>query len=271
MVLPITDPRNGIIKPRINVNLALNALVNTHTLNISKSGNGSGTVTSVPASIACGTTCSATFTDGITVSLIAQPDTGFAFAGWSGACSGTGTCAVIMNGDKSVSANFIETPKYLVKVTKPTTGVISSEPSGIFCGGANKQCVSSFSSAKLTATPNPGFEFVKWNGCQAPEGNICYIKPTGKMTLSAVFKKIPKYKLKISKNKLGSITSVPAGLNCPDRKNSCEAMFLKGTQVNLTAVPQVGHTFAGWTGACSGVDACILNMDGGKGVGALFQ
>ncbi len=251
------------------VGATFTASSSNRTLTVTKSG--SGTITSVPATISCGATCSGTFTSGTTVSLFAQPDYGFAFAGWGGPCASTGTCVVTMDGDKSVSANFIELPKYPVKAIKPSTGVISSEPAGILCGGSNRQCSSMFSSAKLSATPNPGYEFIRWNGCQAPEGNICYIKPIGKMTVSAVFKKLPKYKIKISKNTLGSITSTPAGLNCPDKKKSCVVSFIKGTEVTLNAVPQSGRNFVGWSGACSGTDSCSLLMDGNKGIGANFQ
>ena len=242
---------------------------NTFSLSVSKSGN--GTVSSVPTSISCGVTCNGAFTAGSTVSLFAQPDYGFAFAGWGGDCSSKDKCILTMNGNKTVSATFVDLQNHLVKVIKPSTGVISSEPAGILCGGSNRQCASTFSSAKLTATPNPGYEFIRWNGCQAPEGNICYIKPTGKMTLSAVFKKLPKFKIKISKNTLGSITSTPAGLNCPDKKKSCAVSFIKGTEVTLNAVPQSGRNFAGWSGACSGTDSCQLLMDRNKGLGANFQ
>jgi hypothetical protein len=253
----------------LNSEAAIATLTVDFNLNVSKSG--SGTITSVPAGISCGATCSALFPNGSTVSLIAQPDYGFGFTGWGGGCNSTGTCVVTMDGDKSVSANFIELPKYPVTVAKPSTGVVSSEPAGILCGGANRQCSSSFSSAKLTANPNPGYEFVKWNGCQAPEGNICYIKPTGKTTVKAVFQKLPKYNLKITKNTLGSVTSSPEGLDCPDNKKTCNVKFLKGIEVTLTPLPQQGRTFAGWTGACSGNTGCILLMDGTKRVGATFQ
>ena len=205
------------------------------------------------------------------MTLIAQPDYGYAFAGWGGVCSGTGTCAVTMDDDKSVSANFIEMPKYPVKITKPNTGVISSEPAGILCGGPNKLCSAFFSSAKLTATPGLGYEFIRWNGCQSIEGNICYIKPTGKMTVNAVVKKLPRYNLKITKNTLGSVISSPAGLNCPDKKKSCTVKFTKGTEVILSPLPQQGRSFVGWTGACSGADVCSLFIDGNKAVGATFQ
>lgn len=251
------------------VGAVFTAIQTYRTLTVSKTGE--GTITSIPASVSCGSICSSSFLSGSTVSLIAQPDFGFVFTGWSGACSSTGTCALMMDGDKSVSASFTELPKYQVKITKPSTGVISSEPAGILCGGLNKQCISSFSSAKLTAIPNPGYELIRWNGCQAPEGNTCYVKPAGKMTVSAAFKKLPKYNLKIIKNTLGSIASTLAGLNYPDHKKSCAVKFVKGTEVTLTPVPKAGRAFGGWTGACSGLDPCTFLMDGNKGVGAMFQ
>ena len=47
---------------------------------------------------------------GINVSLTATPATGFAFAGWQGACSGTGVCQIAMTGPQSVAAQFVSAP-----------------------------------------------------------------------------------------------------------------------------------------------------------------
>jgi hypothetical protein len=78
----------------------------TYTLSVSKNGTGSGTVTSNPAGITCGSDCSEEYASGTVVTLTAQPDSGSEFAGWSGACSGTGSCVVTMTGAKSVTATF---------------------------------------------------------------------------------------------------------------------------------------------------------------------
>lgn len=77
-----------------------------HTLTVSKSGDGSGIVTSLPIGIDCGVTCSAQFANGTSITLLAAPSTGSSFTGWSGACSGTGQCVVAMNAAKSVTATF---------------------------------------------------------------------------------------------------------------------------------------------------------------------
>jgi hypothetical protein len=98
-----------------------------HQLTVSKIGAGTGTVTSVPAGINCGSTCSALFNHGTEVTLSAMPSGGSTFAGWSGSgCSGTGTCQVAMTQARTVSAFFmlqgVELRKiYLPLITMSTT------------------------------------------------------------------------------------------------------------------------------------------------------
>jgi hypothetical protein len=76
-------------------------------LTVSKSGTGTGSVTSSPAGIDCGSSCSSVFSPGTQVTLTATPDTGSTFTGWSGGgCSGTGTCQVTLNSDTAITAAF---------------------------------------------------------------------------------------------------------------------------------------------------------------------
>jgi hypothetical protein len=80
------------------------------TLTVNKNGTGSGTVTSTPSGIDCGADCSESYSDGTVVTLTASPAGGSIFGGWSGACSGTGTCQVTMNSNTTVIASFIPDP-----------------------------------------------------------------------------------------------------------------------------------------------------------------
>ncbi len=81
-------------------------LGDTFNLSVATAGSGTGTVTSSPLGINCGSTCSATFPNNSQISLTASPSAGTTFSGWSGACSGKGACSVTLDGDKSVTANF---------------------------------------------------------------------------------------------------------------------------------------------------------------------
>jgi len=78
----------------------------TYQLTIQLAGTSTGTVTSAPAGITCPSTCSASFNSGSSVKLTAVPAKGAYFAGWSGACKGTGSCTLTMTVSKSATATF---------------------------------------------------------------------------------------------------------------------------------------------------------------------
>ncbi|HSE96020.1 MAG TPA: hypothetical protein VLD61_09010 [Methylomirabilota bacterium] len=77
------------------------------TLMVVRAGTGSGSVTSAPGGITCGTDCSQSYASGTWVTLSATAAAGSVFSGWSGSgCSGTGACSVAMSGTRSVTATF---------------------------------------------------------------------------------------------------------------------------------------------------------------------
>ena len=75
-----------------------------YTLTVKRSG--SGTVTSSPKGVTCGSDCKEAYFSGTAVTLTPVPATGYKFAGWSGACTGTTTCTITMSGNKTATATF---------------------------------------------------------------------------------------------------------------------------------------------------------------------
>lgn len=79
----------------------------TITLTVTKAGSAGGTVTSSPAGISCGGSCTMGVASGTAVTLTASPAAGASFREWRGACSGTSaTCILSLSGDTSVTAVF---------------------------------------------------------------------------------------------------------------------------------------------------------------------
>lgn len=74
------------------------------TLTVTTAGTGSGTVTGT--GISCGSDCSQVFNRGVQVTLSASAASGSTFGGWTGGCTGTGSCVVTMAGAKTVQATF---------------------------------------------------------------------------------------------------------------------------------------------------------------------
>ena len=189
----ITDPRNGITKPRIDVAGALALLAGapptSYTLTVAKAGTGSGTVTSAPSGITCGATCSASFPYNSTVTLTATPATGSTFTGWSGDCTGTKKCTLSLTQARSVTATFtLQTFRLTVAKAGTGSGTVTSAPSGITCGAT---CSASFpynSTVTLTATPAAGSTFTGWSGgCTGTK--TCTLSLTQARSVTATFKK----------------------------------------------------------------------------------
>lgn len=78
----------------------------TEKLSLIAEGPGSGIVTSAPAGLRCEESCDVDFATGITVTLTAHAMPGSGFAGWRGACTGSGPCVVSMSDARSVTAVF---------------------------------------------------------------------------------------------------------------------------------------------------------------------
>jgi hypothetical protein len=81
--------------------------VQSVALTVTKTGNGTGTVSSMPSGIQCGNACSFSFKKGTSVTLSAVSNSGSTLTGWSGGgCSGTAPCTITMDTDTVVSMGF---------------------------------------------------------------------------------------------------------------------------------------------------------------------
>lgn len=89
----------------------------TYALDVALAGTGVGSVTSSPVGINCGSDCTEAYTAGTAVTLTAVAATGSTFAGYTGACTGTGACVVTVDAAKSVTATFTLDP---IVVGSPT-------------------------------------------------------------------------------------------------------------------------------------------------------
>jgi endoglucanase len=171
-----------------SVTAAFNSSTTNYTLSVTKSGSGSGTVTSNTGGINCGGTCSASIASGTSVTLTASAASGSAFAGWGGACSGTGTCTVAMSQARSVTAAFNTASTFALSVSRAGTGsgTVTSSPSGINCGSTCSANYSNATSVTLGASAASGSTFAGWSGACSGTGS-CTVSMTASRSVTATF------------------------------------------------------------------------------------
>ena len=265
----------------------------THQLDVTKNGSGGGSVHSTPAGIDCGPTCSASFDDGMQVTLTATADANSSFSGWSGAgCSGTGDCVVTMDQARSVTATFSAPATISVDPSSdlPSVAVIDVSGTGLLpgevvqlqqCSSIAHTCtgiksVTADASGSFATTLTVRLDGYGWFTCQgdcsvqavATSGPFAGQRRGSAQTISFAS---AQHQLDVTKdgNGGGTVTSTPTGIDCGP---ACSASFDDGTQVTLTAAANANSTFTGWSGSgCSGTGDCVVTLDQARSVTATFS
>jgi uncharacterized repeat protein (TIGR02543 family) len=120
---------------------------------------------------------------------------------------------------------------------------------------------------QLTAAPAAGYTFANWSGGATGAANPVSVTIQGNTSVTANYT-LNQYTLTVIKNGTGTVTSVPAGINCGA---TCLAGFDYNTLVTLSAAASTGWTFTGWSGGgCSGKGTCVVTMEAAKTVTATF-
>jgi hypothetical protein len=245
-------------------------------LTVTKAGGGTGTVTSSPAGISCGTTCNQNVDYNTMVTLTAAPNTpSSTFGGWSGACTNaTGTCTVTMTQARSVTATF-NVATYVLDVTRAGTGggSVASNPAGITCPSV--ACMASFNynqSVVLTATADGLSTFSGWSGSGCSGTGTCTVSMTQARSVTATFTK-KTFTLRITKTGDGIGTVSGNGLSCG---TTCTVTLAINTPVTLTmtagSADSNQSTFQGWSGAgCSGTGTCTFTITANTTVNAKLK
>ena len=275
-----------------------------YTLTVTKAGSGSGTVTSSPSGISCGTDCTEQYALNTGVTLTATATAGSSFTGWTGACSGSAsTCTVSMNAAKTVTATFAPS------TSSCSVGALSigTTVSGTWAAGCNsvhrvgrfaKYYSFTLSSSKkvtidLMSTTDTYLYLLSGRGTtgailafddDAGDGSNSRISATlsagtytlesttynsgmtGSFTISV--RDAPMLTVTKAGSGSGTVTSSPSGISCG---TDCTEQYALNTGVTLTATATAGSSFTGWTGACSGsASTCTVSMNAAKTVTATF-
>jgi hypothetical protein len=202
---------------------------------------------------------------GTTVTLTAQPETGWAFGGWSfsnGSSDSTSNPLVFtLQSDTTVTAHFDRIiPSYTLRTGKVGRGTVSRKP--------DQPSYAENTTVTVTATATEGYEFTHWTGDvsaeQATQPVLTLTMDRNRaVTANFEWRYYVIYKLFLETSEWGTVSVSPDQLG-----------FFAGTTVTLTAAPKPGYRFIGWTGvpASQKMDnPVVLTMNSDKRVAAQFE
>jgi hypothetical protein len=151
--------------------------LNTYLVNIFTSGSGS--VSSLPAGIACGADCSEVYNYSTVVTLTAVAGPGWNFFGWSGDITSNSASVVVpVDANKTITATFAQN-EYSLIVTKEGQGTVTVNPDqGSYHYG---------DTVNLAAQAAPGWKFIGWSGDLTVTDSSTSITIDGNKSVKALF------------------------------------------------------------------------------------
>jgi len=188
------------------------------------------------------------YTQGTQVTVTATPSAApWFFLGWTGACTDTATCLVTMESDQTLGAEFVQ--RFILTANASPSAAGNVLGAGTYDAGGQVTV--------RAASTSPHWIFKEWSGDCQGQGS-CLVTLDRDLTVTAIFEeKI--YQVTLTTQGRGSVTLEPSG-----------GSYRPGTVVVLTVNPEAKWGLDGWTGACSGTDACVITMDGDLAVTAKF-
>ncbi|BAP54808.1 Na-Ca exchanger/integrin-beta4 [Thioploca ingrica] len=255
----------------------------TMTLQVDSNGSGKGSISVAgskgePAKqIECdpsGNPCTYTYDTATWVTLTATPDNESIFYQWqpdrchliaAQSSSQKGVAEVFLSQNSSCIATFKIKP---VKLTLIYAGVgsgrVKLSPTGQVTDCNNDLCriYTDITTVTMTPVPNLGAAFANWTGhedCQ--DGQVTMDKED--KTCVVNFIKVPTHKITttVTGSGKGRVDTQPPG---PE--------YNEGTSITLTAIPEAGSFFTGWSEDCSGLNSTFpLTMTTDKKCTANFS
>ena len=200
------------------------------------------------------------YDEGKTATITATASSEYLFQSWSGATGSTNSTSVVMNSDKSVTANFVK-KKYALTSTVEGEGTVTEKV--IKAGAANDY--NSGTIVELTAVPSGEWLFVEWKGDITGIENPTQITIDKAKNVIAVFVK-KQYPLTIEIEGEGTvITKI-------DNQNQDAEKYDSGTILEITAVPENEYYFKKWSGDIDGYENPVqITIDKAITITAKFE
>ncbi|MEF8874905.1 MAG: C25 family cysteine peptidase [Candidatus Thermoplasmatota archaeon] len=195
-----------------------------------------------------------TYLNGTEVDLKAIPVEGYYFEGWSGTEKTGEEITLVMDENKSITANF-EKVEHELSISVSGEGTTDPNP--------GEHTYENGTDVTVEATPADGWQFVEWTGDETGTDPTINVTMDANKSITAVFEEemVVEYTLTISVDGGGSTEPSEGTHN-----------YSEGDEVTVEATPDDGWEFDEWTGDVNGAHPVInVTMDANKSITAVFE
>ncbi len=201
-----------------NKNITATFAINTYTLTVTTVG--SGAVAKAPNQ--------ATYDHGTGVTLTATPITGWHFVGWTGdTTAAANPLSLTMTANRMLTATFAIN-SYSLTVNVTGNGSVTKSP--------NQAAYDHGTQVQLTAVPDPGWRLQGWSGDTTATSNPLVLPMTSNRTIQLTFV-LDVHTLTLTGGPNGTVAKSPD-----------QPTYTHGSSVQITATPDPGFSFIGWSG-----------------------
>lgn len=195
------------------------------------------------------------------VTLTASPDPGWEFGGWSGSLNSSNPVeTVAFNRGDAFTATFNRSYYTLDIAAVDKNGAPTDKGQVVATPPADPLGYTYGETATLTATAVAGWVFAGWQGDLSGTQTPATLTMESDRSIQGVFRQL--VTLTTTPVGDGAVTVDPA---------SPDGVYVDGDVVTVTALPDVGKQFLGWTGDATGPDSPLdVTMDEDKSLYAHF-
>lgn len=239
-----------------------------YLLELEIAGAGAGGVRIVPPDETCQESCRKDYRPGTDVSLLATPDEGSSFVGWSGACTGNGLCELKLDRDHAVTAEFTLPPPSITRFTATPETILAGDSARLEWEVVGEGTLS------LEILPNLGDVSGRSSARVSPSDTTTYTLTAsseyGSDDSTAQVTVQPSAALTVEVEGPGRVLSVLPSTNdieCGLGATACFKRYPVGQRVTLEAEGSV----ATWAGCSPSGATCTLTLDESKTVMVTFR
>ncbi len=255
-------------------------------LTIAISGTGAGTV-SIDGSVVCSlllgqktVSCTRTADVGATLELVGAPAISSLYNGFTGDCTGTGKCSLVISAAHTVNAGFTRRQVPLtMRLTGQGGGVLTIDglpACTLPLGDGTATCSKLVDyGAPLVFAGNATAESVfDTFGGDCSAGTSCTLTPTAASSVTGVFSRKQLPLTLTMKGTGGGTTYVNGVASCTlasgQAVSTCTKMLDYGAMASISTSPISGSSLDGLSGDCSGASVCTVTMTAARAVDAML-